>query len=206
MDVFRRMQYSYPHTSHKSNAWKSSIRKPASRKNSDSVELWDTDVCFLHIQLSGTNVRLPRKKHEILPDADFESSKSPAKSESWNKPNRQYWAVLPTWQHVLRSVVWWMQDIKRSERLWHALVHFVSARPSLFTDRRNSSILRQSVSILSKSRQLIDVLRSVSDRIVNGARFTDLDSPLVSANPKLCLPLAGNLFCSALALTSVLVH
>ena len=31
-----------------------SIRKPASREKSDSVELWDTDVSFLHIQLTGT--------------------------------------------------------------------------------------------------------------------------------------------------------
>ena len=33
---------------------------------SDSVELWDTHVCFLHIQLIRTNVRLP-KIHKILP-------------------------------------------------------------------------------------------------------------------------------------------
>ena len=34
-----------------------SIRKPASReKTSDSVELCETDVCFMHIQLIGTNV------------------------------------------------------------------------------------------------------------------------------------------------------
>ena len=30
-----------------------------------SVDLWSTDVCFLHIQLIGTNVRRP-KIHEIL--------------------------------------------------------------------------------------------------------------------------------------------
>ena len=27
----------------------------------DYAEMWDTDVCFLHIQLMGTNVRLPEK-------------------------------------------------------------------------------------------------------------------------------------------------
>ena len=43
------------------------MRKPASKETfSDSVELWDTEVCFLHIQLIGTNVRLP-KIHRILP-------------------------------------------------------------------------------------------------------------------------------------------
>ena len=49
--------------SHKSSAGKPSIRKPASNDMiSDSVELWDADVCFLHIQLIGTNVRHPKKQ------------------------------------------------------------------------------------------------------------------------------------------------
>ena len=29
---------------------------------SDSVELWDTDDCLLHIKLMGTNVRLSKKQ------------------------------------------------------------------------------------------------------------------------------------------------
>ena len=59
-----------------------SMRKPASREMiSVSVELCETAVCFLHIQLVGTNVGLP-KMHKTLPDVDFESSRSPAKSES----------------------------------------------------------------------------------------------------------------------------
>ena len=57
-----------------------------------------SDVCFSHIQLMGTNVRLP-SIHKTSPEVDFESSKSPAKSESWNKASRQCWAVLPTWQY-----------------------------------------------------------------------------------------------------------
>ena len=48
---------------------------------SDSVELCETEVCFLHIQLIGTNVCLP-KMHNVPPEVDFESSRSPAKSES----------------------------------------------------------------------------------------------------------------------------
>ena len=68
--------------SQRSRAGIQSIRKPASReKTSDSVELGETDVCFMHIQLIGTNVRLP-KINRILPGVDFESSRSPAKSES----------------------------------------------------------------------------------------------------------------------------
>ena len=69
--------------SHMSSAEKPSMRNPASNDMiSDFVELWDTEVCFLHIQLNGTNVRLP-KMHKTPPDVDFESSRSPAKSESW---------------------------------------------------------------------------------------------------------------------------
>ena len=58
------------------------ILNPASKDMiSDSVELCETVVCFLHIQLIGTNVWLP-KMHNVPPDVDFESSRSPAKSES----------------------------------------------------------------------------------------------------------------------------
>ena len=55
---------------HKSRASSPSIRNPASNEMiSHSVEQWDTDVCFLHIQLMGTNVRLP-KIHKIPPEVD----------------------------------------------------------------------------------------------------------------------------------------
>ena len=39
-------------------------------------EKCETEVCFLHIQLIGTNVWLP-KIHKTPPDVDFESSRSP---------------------------------------------------------------------------------------------------------------------------------
>ena len=52
-------------TSHKSSAGNPSICKPASNEIiSDSVEQWDIDACFLHIQIMVTNVRLP-KIHKI---------------------------------------------------------------------------------------------------------------------------------------------
>ena len=61
MDVFSKNAILFsPHPTEK-KARIPSIRKPASREKSDSVELWDTDVCFFQIQLTGTNVRLPRK-------------------------------------------------------------------------------------------------------------------------------------------------
>ena len=58
------------------------MRKPASREMiSAFVELCGTEVCFIHILLIGTNVCLP-KIHKTPPEVDFESSRSPAKSES----------------------------------------------------------------------------------------------------------------------------
>ena len=64
---------------------------------SDSVKLCETEVCFLHIQLIGTNVSLP-KTHNFPPDVDYETSRSPAKSESSNNPSLHCLAVFPTWQ------------------------------------------------------------------------------------------------------------
>ena len=56
-----------------------SVRKSVSREIiSASVELCETEVCFLHIQLFGTKVRLP-KMHKSPSDVYFESSRSPAK-------------------------------------------------------------------------------------------------------------------------------
>ena len=53
--------------------------------NSDSVELSDADVCLLQIQLLGTNVQLP-KFHETSTEVVFESSRSPAESETRKNP------------------------------------------------------------------------------------------------------------------------
>ena len=75
-------------TSHRSEAGIPSIRKPASNEIiSHSLELSDTEVCFLRIQLVGTNVRLPKILGQIPAEVYFDSSRSPAKSESWNSPN-----------------------------------------------------------------------------------------------------------------------
>ena len=94
--------------SQRSRAGIPSMRKPVSREiTSASVELCETEICFLHIQLIGTNGWLP-KMHRIPPDVDFESSKSAAKSESWNNPSLRGCAVFPTSQYCRFSLVWWM--------------------------------------------------------------------------------------------------
>ena len=57
--------------SQRSRARIPSMRKPASREIiSASVVLCETEVCFLHIQLNGTKVRLP-KMHRIPPEVDL---------------------------------------------------------------------------------------------------------------------------------------
>ena len=87
--------------SHNSRANSPSMRNPASKEMiSDSVELCETAVCFLHIQLIGTNVCFP-KTHNVPPEVDFESSRSPAKSEYCNSPRLHCLAVLPTKQYSL---------------------------------------------------------------------------------------------------------
>ena len=103
--VWGRMEHFKKNKSQRSRAGIPSMRKLVSRAIiSASVEHCETEVCFLHIQLPDTNVWLP-KMHKSLPDVDFESSRSPAKSESWNNPILHCCAVLPTWQYCLRSNV-----------------------------------------------------------------------------------------------------
>ena len=64
-----------------SRAGTPSMRKPASRGIISALPLSSarTDVCFLNIQLIGTNVWLPNL-HTSPPEVDFESSRSPAKA------------------------------------------------------------------------------------------------------------------------------
>ena len=68
--------------SHKLSAGIPSDHTPASNEIiSASVALCATAVCFLQIKLVGTDVWVP-KIHNIPPDVDFESFRSPAKSAS----------------------------------------------------------------------------------------------------------------------------
>ena len=113
--------------SHRSRADIPSNLNPASKEMIlDSAELCETEVCFLHIQLIGTNVWLP-KMHNVPPEVDFESSRSPAKSETWNSPSLHCSAVFPHDNdvcihmydeflksidsgvcHKLWSILWWI--------------------------------------------------------------------------------------------------
>ena len=64
---------------HRSEEGMPSMRKKAYKDmTSDSVELCETAICFLHIRFK---VRLP-KMHKIPPVVDLESSRSLVKSES----------------------------------------------------------------------------------------------------------------------------
>ena len=95
--------------SHNSRAVKPSNLSPVSREMiSDSVELWDTAVCFLHPPTYWTNVWLP-KTHNVPPEVDFESSRSPAKSQSL----KQSQSAFPHENICLYSLVWWIWEINR---------------------------------------------------------------------------------------------
>ena len=152
-EIFPRTETIRSHSSRAGNSF--NLSPVSSETISNSVELWETDVCFLHIQLIGTNVWLP-KMHNVPPEVDFESSRSPAKSESWNSPNLHYLAVFPTWQYCLYSLVWWIYEINRFRRLSQALVHFVMDRASLFTDHKMSGC-----PILARYKHLITIWEHV---------------------------------------------
>ena len=126
--------------SHKSRAGIPSDLNPASKEMiSVSFELCETEVCFLHIQLIGTNVWLP-ETHNVPPEVDFWVRKISRKIGVLNSPSLHCFAVLPTWQYCLYSHVWWIYEINRFRRLSQALVHFVIDRASLFTDHRISGL------------------------------------------------------------------
>ena len=100
-----------------------------------SVELWDTDVCFLHIQLMRTNVGVP-KINKIHPEIDFECSRSPAKSES---QSAVFCSITDmTILFVITCVM--MYEINLADRLSQAPVNLVTERASLFTDQRMSGL------------------------------------------------------------------
>ena len=81
------------------------------------------------------------QRYKKIPlEVDFESSKSPAKLQSWNKPSRHCWAVLPTWQYCRWLHVWWIYEINLASRRSRAPVHLVSDLASSFADQRMSSL------------------------------------------------------------------
>ena len=84
----------------------------------------------------GTNVLLT-KIHKTPPEVDFESSRSPAKSESWNKPNLQCCAVSQ--MRILSEIVCVMSVRKQPcQSFVTCLSHFVTDLASLLTDHRMS--------------------------------------------------------------------
>ena len=112
-------------TSHKSRANNPSIRSPASNEIiSDSAELWDTDVCFLRIQLARTNVRLP-KIHKIPPRFILIDNAKPCYPHS---------NIVGS--HLCDECM----KIIFGKRLPQALVHLVTARASLFADHGMSGL------------------------------------------------------------------
>ena len=90
-------------------------------------------------QHMGTNVGLP--KIQFSPRSISNLQVSPAKSESWNNPNRQSCALFPHGNVVCNH----LRDceckyIQQSKRLAQALIRIVTVRDSLFTYHRKSGL------------------------------------------------------------------
>ena len=74
----RRMQHFNNHIPEIESGISSNRRQTSKEITSSSVELRATEVCFLHIQLVGRNVRLPNM-NTIPPEVDFEIFKVSSK-------------------------------------------------------------------------------------------------------------------------------
>ena len=134
LNITIRLSWSIWHMRHASkdrNNWIPQLQNKKTIWSQSSVQrhnfrfcwtVW-TAVCFLHIQLVGTNVWLPNV-HSIPPKVNFESSKSPAKSEYRNSPNLHCVATLPTWQFCSFQHVWWMKSIDRVPRTFASFFGF----------------------------------------------------------------------------------
>ena len=119
----------------------------------------------------GTSVQ-PPKIRMIFHEVDFESSTSPAKSDPWNKPNWQCWAVFPTWDNIVCSHLCG-KCMKSNELnvghnllsiLWLIeLVCSLTKECQVYQFVPSTSISRQFVSILLAIFQLVPVLLSWKD-------------------------------------------
>ena len=103
--------------SHNSRARSPSNLNPASKEMiSDSVELCETEVCFLHIQLIGTNVWLP-KTHNVPPEVDFDSSRSVLQCYPHNDIvcihmyDECMKSIDSSVCHKLWSILWWIVQV-----------------------------------------------------------------------------------------------
>ena len=152
-------------TSHKSRAGIPSIRKPASKEIiSDSMELWNTDVCFLHIQLMGTNVDLQRYIgfHQML---IFESSRSPATSESWNKTQPTMLSCDYTHENIACSHLRYECKKSNEPSVCHKLLSMLWLLEQVCFPAKECQVY-QFVPHTNVSRQFVQSLRKVSPNLV----------------------------------------
>ena len=133
------------------------------------------------------NKSMTSQMHNVPPEVDFESSRSPAKSESWNSPSLHCLAVLPTLQYCLDSH--WFR------RLSKALVNFVMDRASLFTDHRMSAL-----PIRAKLKKICNNLRACIWQFSNRFHFfffevVIIDAWRIDALQSCCVVLFANSQC-----------
>ena len=141
VEIRRKQSFKKQKRTQRSRAGKPSVGEPASKEiTSDSVEPFETAVCFLHIQLIGTIFDSRRYTVLILHEVEFEASRSPAKAKSWKNPNRQCCKVF-SHSTKLPKVTCAVNVLDQASWTFcHKLVHFVTARASLFTDYRISGL------------------------------------------------------------------
>ena len=109
-----------------------SMRNPASRETtSDSIELCETEVCFLHIQPPRTNVRRP-KMHWIHTRKRL--CRFPQSLNLRTIPDDNAVLYYPH-GNIVCDHLYYERD-QRAKHFAQALVHFVTARSSLFTDQQ----------------------------------------------------------------------
>ena len=156
--------------SQRSRAGIPSMRKPASREiTSTSVELCETEVCFLHIQLIGTTFDFRKFTDFLL----MLISSLPGLLQNQSLETILISSVVlccPHNKYCLHSHVLWMSSIKRAKRLSHAFVHFVTARARLFTDHKVSSL-----PILAKYRHFTTICEQTVDKSPTGPFSSSLN-------------------------------
>ena len=112
--------------SQRSSAGISCIRKPASRETiSDSVELCDTHLCFLHNQLFGTYVWLPNAQYSTW--SRFRVLKISSKVRVLKVSQSALFSSITHMTILFFSHVWWIYEINRfggfsfNQVNWHDL-------------------------------------------------------------------------------------
>ena len=150
------------HTSRMSRTGFPSIRNPACNELiSDSVELWDTDVCFWHIQL-----RVLPKIRQTFPKSILTPQ---SHQENLGLGINPIDNAGPSLGHDIVFGSHWCGECMKSNEphICHKRVHLVTARASLFTEQRMSG-----PSIWAKYKLFQKICEHTSDNSPTDSSFS----------------------------------